>query len=538
MAEWDAVFVGSGINSLVGAAVLARAGWRVCVLERNDWAGGNLLTREITLPGFRHDVLSGWHPLFTGSPGYAEMGAELAQRGLHYLNTDYPTATLFPDGSAAFLSTSGEANLEEFERLAPGDGHAWRQFTDEFGHKAELAFGLLGTELWSMSGLSLVGRWLLRLGRESSLEFGAEMLAAARHWLAETFQSRRIHGLLAPWVLHTGLGPDAAGSGFMLQVIAAALQMGGMPVPQGGGARLAQALVRLIEDRGGLVQTEREVARVLLRDGQAVGVRLARGEEIYAERAVICSVTPTQLYLHLLSEAAPVPPRTIQQARRFRYGRADMQVHLALSEPPQWPGKDGRFAQTAMIHVTPGLDAVSRAVNQAERGLLPEEGTIVVGQPMAVDPSRAPEGCWILWIQLQELPSRPRGDAAGRLDCSEGAWTESLRECYADRVIERLSLQIPNLKRSILKRVALSPADLERLNVNLVGGDPYGGACSLDQTFLWRPLAGSPHHRTPVGRLYHIGASTHPGPGLHGTSGYLVAKQLLRGNWLGPGWGK
>jgi phytoene dehydrogenase-like protein len=204
-----------------------------------------------------------------------------------------------------------------------------------------------------------------------------------------------------------------------------------------------------------------------------------------------------------------------------------MQIHLALSKPPRWPDDDPRFLRTAIIHMNDGMNGVSRAVNEAERGLLPTDPTIVVGQPMAVDPSRAPDGKWILWLQLQELPSRPLGDAAGIIDTRNGVWTESLRERYADRVITKLAKQIPDLESSIMKRVVLSPADLESANINLVGGDPYSGACTADQFFLLRPLSGLPSHRTPIAHLYHIGASTHPGAGLHGTSGLLVAKRLL-----------
>lgn len=134
----------------------------------------------------------------------------------------------------------------------------------------------------------------------------------------------------------------------------------------------------------------------------------------------------------------------------------------------------------------------------------------------------------MLWIQLQECPRQVRGDAAGEIAApADGAWTEAVREAYADRIIDRLTRHIPNLKDSIIGRKALSPADLEALNINLVGGDPYGGACSLDQFFLWRPLRALKNHDTPVKNLYHIGASTHPGPGLGGGSGYLVAQSLL-----------
>ena len=521
----DALLVGSGINSLVAAAVLAKAGWKVCLLERNDRLGGAIRCEEITLPGYMHDVLSGWHPLFTGSAGYAELKDDLHRRGLEYLNTEYPTAALFPDGSAAFLSTSQQANIEEFDRLCPGDGQRWEAAMESFLGKADIAFGMLGTELWSRQGLSLLGKAVRRLGKRESLAFGAELLVSARHWLRQTFASEQVRGLLAPWVLHTGLGPDSAGSGFMAQVISAALQLGGMPVPKGGGERLVDAFSALISDHGGQLRTGCEVERILVEKGRASGVRLVGGEVVTARRAVLCSLTPTQLYLRLL-DPKDSPDWVRKAARKYRYGRADMQIHLALSEPPQWPGGDERFLKTAIIHLTPGLDAVSRAVNQADRGLLPQEATIVVGQPTAVDPSRAPQEGWILWLQLQELPSKPLGDAAGEIETGEDGWTEELRERYADRILARLSRQIPNLESAVLKRVVLSPADLEALNVNLVGGDPYAGCCDLDQFFLWRPLPGLPHHRTPIRRLYHIGASTHPGPGLHGASGYMVAKQL------------
>jgi phytoene dehydrogenase-like protein len=205
-----------------------------------------------------------------------------------------------------------------------------------------------------------------------------------------------------------------------------------------------------------------------------------------------------------------------------------MQIHLALDELPQWISDESeRLARTALLHLTPGLDGVSRAVNEAERGLLPAEATIVAGQPCAVDASRAPAGSSILWIQLQELPQKPKGDALGEIDVGDGTWTETLREAYADRIVARLGAQITNLQGATRTRVVLSPADLEGLNCNLVGGDIYAGACSLDQNLLWRPTGRMPGHKTAVKDLWHIGASTHPGPGLGAGSGYLVAKQLL-----------
>lgn len=519
MPGYDAIFVGSGINSLAGAALLATNGWRVCVLERNDWLGGAIKTVDgLTAPGFTHEVFSSWHPLWTGSPAYAELKPDLDRLGLEYLNTDLPTGVAFPDRSSEFLSTDGAAN-------AAALGPEWQAQFDEFMAAAEIAFGVLGTELWSTGGLALGRKAYRQFGRRGLVELAGHSLLSARDWLTGTFEREQAHGLLAPWVLHTGLGPDEAMSGFMTQVIACALQLGGMPVPKGGGIKLVDGLSAIVREAGGELRTEAEVERILVSGGRATAVRLAGGETLSASRAVLACVTPTQLYGRLLSESDALE-RVRDAAARFRYGRGEMQIHIAMKERPRWQG-DERLARTPIVHLTPGLDGVSRAVNEADRGLLPAEATIVLGQPMAVDPSRAPDGSWVIWVQLQELPPRPKGDAAGELETT-GAWTEELREAYADRIVERIGRHIENLQPATVGRVVLSPADIEAANPNWVGGDIYGGSCSLDQNLVFRPTPASPGHATPVEGLWHIGASTHPGPGLGAGSGYLVAKHLTR----------
>ena len=317
MSEHDVVVVGSGINSLVAGAMLARGGWDVRVLERNDWLGGAIKTAEITEPGFHHDVFSGWHPLFLGSAAYAELGEDLHKHGLEYLNAELPTGTIYPNGESAFLSTTQEANVAEFERLTDGDGATWEQVVSEFTPNADIAFGVMGTELWSPAGLKLGLQAYRRMGSRGLLEFSGRGLATCRDWLTDNFKSQEVHGLLAPWVLHTGLGPDAAASGFMTQVIAVALQMGGMPVPKGGGARLVDALVSLIESQGGRCETGADVSQVLVSEGRATGVRLESGETVTARRAVVCNVTPTQLYLAVARGNGDVPERPCTGSEAF-----------------------------------------------------------------------------------------------------------------------------------------------------------------------------------------------------------------------------
>ena len=525
---YDVVIVGSGINSLVAAGILAQAGRRVCVLERNDRLGGCIRTEELTVPGFKHDVLSGYYPLFVTSPGYRELKSDLHRHGLTFLNTDCPTAVLLPNNDGMVLKRDQEENVAAMNTLASGDGDAYRDGIAELLDRAGLTFGLLGKDLWSYDALKLLLSEAWRTGLHELFSFFGLALKNCRSWLEKSFKSDLTRALLAPWPLHVGLGPDSTLSGFMDRLVFLTLEQAGMPVVKGGSQAIVDAFVKYVEEKNGVFVANADVERILVEGSKAVGVQTVDGSQYRANSAVMCNVTPTQLYERLLP-SENVPAKIAKEVKSYQYGRGDMQIHLALNEPPRWPNPE--LNKVAMVHVTPGLNGVSRAVNQANQGLLPEEATIVVGQPTAMDPSRAPEGKWIFWIQLQELPGNGqiKGDAAGIIQTpGNGEWNKPLAERYADRIIDRLDKHIPNLKQSIVGRKVLSPADLEALNINLVGGDPYSGICSIDQFFLWRPLRATQNHSTPVKGLYHIGASTHPGPGLGGVSGYLAAKEVLR----------
>jgi phytoene dehydrogenase-like protein len=525
MATADYVIVGSGINALVAAAFLGRKGRKILLIERNDRIGGCIRTEEITAPGFIHDVMATTFVLFITSPAYAELGSDLEKRGLVFAHTPTPTAVLLPDGRHAVLAMDRKANVAAFDKLAAGDGARFAADIDRVGADAQFIFALLGGSLWSRAMLKIVAREAWRRGLRGLATFFGEALGTARGWLETRFQSELTRALFAPWVLHTGLGPESAYSGEMAKVIAFALEVAGAPIVKGGAQNLLTAFERLIRDQGGDILLGADVERVLLdANGGARGVRLADGKEIEAAQGVICSVTPNQLYQRLLADIA-LPAEVGDAVSRYRYGKGNMQVHYALKAPPKW--KAPALGTVALIHLTPGLDGVSRAANEAERGILPAVPTICLGQPAALDPSRCPEGRSILWLQLPEAPRVIKGDAAGEIAApADGMWTQGVREKYADRIEAILAAHLEGFRDTVIARKAYSPPDLEALNINLVGGDPYGGFCGIDQFFLWRPFHASVNHRTPIARLYHIGASTHPGPGLGGGSGYLLAKTL------------
>jgi phytoene dehydrogenase-like protein len=289
----------------------------------------------------------------------------------------------------------------------------------------------------------------------------------------------------------------------------------------------------LLDEVGVQVYTDTTVERVLVEAGRAVGVE-AGGGRFRARRAILASVTPTTLYGSLLPTHA-VTPAVRGQAAAYRYGRAAMQVHVALSGPPRW--RNPRLRDVPLIHISDGSASTAIACAEAEAGLLPRRPTVVVGQQFVLDPSRNPPAAGSLWMQLQEVPFQPRGDAMGQI-CTATGWTDELAKAYAQRVIDRVGAHARGLATQVRAVTVISPHDLHSYNPNAIAGDPYGGRSELEQSFFWRPLPGAARHRTHVKRLWHIGASTHPGPGLGAGSGHLVATALTahqRGTRPWPG---
>lgn len=516
----DHVIIGSGINALVAGAMLALKGDRVLLLERNASPGGCLRTEEITLPGFHHDVMAATWVLFMTSPAGAALGPHLARHGFDYCHSAHPTAVLRPDGQALVLTTDRARNIAAFNALSPGDGEAHARDVGGIEADAPFLFALLGGALWSWPTARLLFGQIRRRGLRGLFAWFGRALVPARGWLETTYSSDLVRALHAPWVLHCGLTPESTYSGQMGKVIAFALEAAGAPILKGGAGAGVAAFRALIEEKGGEIRCNADVDRIILRGDKVQGVALASGEEI-ACPSVLASVAPGQLQERLLREASM--PEDRQAAQGFRHGRGNFQLHFALDRPPEWltPGLD----DVALIHLSDGIDAVSKSANEAERGMLPVTPTICVGQPHRLDPSRCPEGKAILWLQIPDAPRAIKGDAAGQI-ATDGTWSEATREAFADRIEGILRRHIKDFDAIKLARRAYSPADLQAMNVNLVGGDPYGGLCSIDQFFIFRPYAHSTNGTGQVRGLVHIGASTHPGPGLGGGSGFLAAKRL------------
>lgn len=520
MKTYDAVVIGAGINGMVAAAELGMAGLDVALVEQSDRLGGFIDSGELTLPGYTHDTYSSWHPLFVSGGAYAVLGEELEARGLEYANTDGALTGSIAAGGAAVAYRDAERTAAEFADARDRD--AYLAMLAQMDERAGLVFGLLGSELRSPAAAKLALGALRTEKVKGMLAIARDSLMSGRAFGRDRFLGAEADRLWAPWLLHAGLSPDSATGGMMIPVLAASMHGFGLPVVRGGAKRFVAAFERLLEDHGVEVLVGHRAERITVEGRYANGVLTDHGW-IEARRAVLASVAPQALYGTLLKDT-PVPARVREQARRFRPGRAAMQLHLALDAPLEWA--DERFRDVPLVHLSDGSGSTGIACAQADAGQLPAQPTVVVGRQHVLDPSRVPEGKGSLWLQLQEVPWRPIADGAGEIPV-DGTWSAETTRRYVDRVLARVEEHAPGLRSSILHTTVITPEDLAAANPNAVHGDPYGGSMELDQNLLWRPLPDSGAHTTPIGSLFHIGASTHPGGGLSGGAGHLAAQQVL-----------
>ena len=261
------VIIGSGINALVAGALLARKGHKVTLLERENRAGGCMMTDEVTLPGFHHDVMAATFVLFLTSPAYAELAGDLERHGFELCHTAHPTAVLRPDGRATVLTTDRADNIAAFNALSPGDGDQHGRDVGQIEADAPFLFALLGSDLWSWSTVKLLfGQWRHK-GLNGVKAWFGNALEPARGWLETSYSSPDIQALYAPWVLHTGLTPESTYSGQMGKVIAFALEAAGAPIMKGGAARAVDAFRGLITEKGGEIRTGVDVEEILVSNG-------------------------------------------------------------------------------------------------------------------------------------------------------------------------------------------------------------------------------------------------------------------------------
>jgi phytoene dehydrogenase-like protein len=466
---YDAVIVGSGPNGLVGAAVLADAGWRVLVVEAAGSAGGGLRTEELTLPGFAHDVCSSVHALALASPALRAL--RLEDDGLRWAHPQVPAAHPLDGRPAALLHRDPGRTAEGLGR----DGRAW----------------LATVGAAARAGLPLVDTVL------RPLDLPVAPVAAARYGLAgiwpatwlgrAALRTEPARGLLAGLSAHSVLdlrAPITAGYGMFLGALA---HLVGWPVAVGGSQSIADALVRRLRNRGGELVT---------------GTRVRSLAELPPARAVLLDLTPRQV-LAVAGDVLPAGYR--RRLGRFRYGPGVFKVDWALAGPVPW--RDPAVGAAGTVHLGGTMAEVAASERAMSAGRVSDRPFVILIQPTVADPSRAPAGRHTAWAYCHV----PNGCPVDRTAAIE-------------RQVERFA---PGFTDLVLARHTFAPADLEAHNANQVGGDIGGGAADLRQ-FVARPVASLHPWATPVAGLYLCSASTPPGGGAHGVGGAQAARLALR----------
>lgn len=497
--SYDAIIIGAGHNGLVAGIILADAGWKVLILEAQPEPGGCVQTAEVTLPGFKHDLYATNLNGFAGSEFARKFGADLMRHGFMLIRAKKGFGSIFPNGEFAGVSTSKEETESSIALLSSDDARAWAKLAGRYRRMAPHIAGLLRAPMPSWKALVPAVR--------SSLGAFGLIFGSAEAFVRRHFTHPKIRALWTAWAMHLDFAPATAGGALYPFVQCMLVQDKGLQIGMGGARTMIDALVALFQEKGGELRCSSRVDEVTTRGGMATGV-VTNDEHIAARRAVIANLTPDGLIGQLVKK---VPLRLRRKVRRFRYGPGTMMIHLALSEPPAWINASAR--EFFYVHIAPSLEEMSRAYAEALDGVLPDQPLLIVAQPTIVDPARAPEGRHILSIQVRVVPS-------------DVDW-DNLKEGYADRLIELLEGYAPGIRKQILGRYVMSPADLERANPNLVGGDNLAGSHHLSQQFIFRPFLGWSRYKTPFGRLHLCGASTWPGAGVGGASGWILGHLLL-----------
>ncbi|MBA3396786.1 MAG: NAD(P)/FAD-dependent oxidoreductase [Deltaproteobacteria bacterium] len=466
--RYDAVIVGSGPNGLAAAIELARTGLSTLVVEARDTAGGGTRTRELTLPGFLHDVCSTVHPLGFASPFFQEL--RLERFGLAWVHPPAPLVHVMDDGTGVALERSVEATAANLGE----DGPAYRRLIEPLAGRF--------TELLPMvlAGMRLPHKPLL------FARFGVAALQSMEGLARRTFRGTLASALLAGISAHSMVPLDHLATASFGLVLATAGHAVGWPIASGGSRAIVDALVNCLQAHGGEVVTGFPVEHI---------------DQLPEARAYLFDVAPR----HLVAIAGDrLSARYRKSVLAMRHGPGIFKMDWALRGPVPW--RDPTCARAATVHLSGTLAEVASAEAAAHAGTLASRPFVLFVQPTLFDPSRAPRGMHIAWAYCH-VPHGSAIDASAAIEAQ----------------VERAA---PGFGALVVARHATDAQALAAYNPNFVGGDITGGSPDLRQLFF-RPAVRLDPYATSARDIYLCSASTPPGGGVHGMCGYWAARSAL-----------
>ena len=458
--------IGSGPNGLSAGIVLAQAGYRVDVHEAASSIGGAARSGELTLPGFIHDLGSAVYPMAVSSPFFSKL--PLGQHGLEWIWPQAAVAHPLDDGTAVLL----ERDLRETAAQFPSDAQSYRELFDPLVKN----YATLFDEVFRPFRLPHHPLLMAR--------FGARAVQPATVFARNRFRTARARALFAGIAAHSVSklqSPLSAAFGLLL---GAAGHRVGWPIPRGGAQQISNALAGVLHAAGGRISTNSRIAAL---------------DQLGGPEIAMCDVSPRQ-FVSIANGKLPGPYR--ESLEQYRYGLGVFKMDWALSEPIPWRAKECRRAAT--IHLGGTLEEIAASESAAWYGEAPTNPYVLLAQPTLFDATRAPAGQHTAWAYCH-VPHGWRGSAVNQIENQIERFAPGFREC-------------------ILARRAHGPADLQKMNENLVGGDIVGGVIDPIQ-MVFRPTWR--RYRTPLKGVYLCSASTPPGASVHGLCGYYAARWAL-----------
>jgi phytoene dehydrogenase-like protein len=462
-----ACVIGAGPNGLSAAITLAQAGLNVDVFEAEPQPGGAARTLPLTLPGYHHDFGSAVHPMAIGSPFFNSLSLE--NHGLEWIHSPAALAHPFDDGTAIALSR----DLTQAESRLGQDAKPWRNLMRPFAdHWTELANEVLRPISLFPSHPFLMAN------------FGRQALRSAKSLAHSLFQDDRTKALFAGIAAHSVLSLDEPSSAAAAILLGAALHAVGWPIPRGGAQSITQALCSCLAALGSTLATSTRIENLAALPNYDL---------------TLCDVTPRQL---LAIAGDRLSSSYNSQLSKYQYGPAVFKIDYALRDPIPWTAKE--CLQSATVHVGGSFEEIAASEKAMRTGHHAEKPFVLLAQPSLFDPTRAPADRHTAWAYCH-VPNASTFDMLPRIE----------------EQIERFA---PGFHDCILARHILTPAGLEKMDANLIGGDIIGGAMNLRQLFF-RPTRRQ--YATSARDIYLCSSSTPPGGGVHGMCGHHAAKLAI-----------
>ncbi len=520
--KYDVIVIGGGHNGLVNAAYLARAGKRVLVLERRYVLGGAAVTEEV-FPGFRFSVCS-----YVVSLLRPEIIRELdlPGHGLEILPLD-GTFTPMPNGDYLWRVNDHAKTRREIARHSKLDAEAYDEYGKamvEMAHFVRPVMNMTPPDPASLNPKGLMelltmGRRFQKLSTDDKYNQVQLMTMSAVDFLDQWFETDVLKATMsASGIIGTFLGVRSPGTAYVLLhhymgEIDGAFRSWGLS--RGGTGAISESIAAAAREAGAEIRTEAPIAKIILKNGEAKGVVLENGDEIYAD-VISSSVDPRLTFMKMVGEAH-LPEDFVDDIKRYKFRGSSGKVNLALDALPNFKSLPGAGPHLrGAVSISPSVDYMERAYDDAKYGRFSRRPYIDMVIPTLTDPSVAPPGKHVMSCFVQYAP----------YNLKEGNWDDK-REEFGDTVIDTIAEHAPNIKDVILHRQVLTPLDLER-EFGLSEGNIFQGELTLEQLFFLRPAPGWAQYRSPIKNLYMCGSATHPGGGIMGASGRNAAMMILK----------